>query len=113
LWNGLNLHYSTKFYRLRFDVPRLVHSLVLGAILVAAAQLLPGGLSPFLLWPLKAVLAAAYPLLLIVTGFLRPDEWETVKEMVSAKWRASSQGARSVPAHSLATHHSPLATLED
>jgi O-antigen/teichoic acid export membrane protein len=113
LWNGLNLHYSTKFYRLQFDVPSLVHSLVLGAILVAAAQLLPGGLSPFLLWPLKAVLAAAYPLLLIVTGFLRPDEWETLKEVTGGQWPVASQGARSVPAHSLASHHSPLATLED
>jgi O-antigen/teichoic acid export membrane protein len=108
LWNALNLHYSTKFYRLRFDVPRLLHSLVLGAIVVAAAQLLPRGLSPLLLWPLKAVLGAAYPLLLAATGFVRPEEWR----ILSALWRPVSQGTRSVPASVLATRHSPLTTLE-
>jgi O-antigen/teichoic acid export membrane protein len=113
LWNGLNLHYSTKFYRLRFDISRLLHSLVLGAILVVAAQLLPGRMSPLLLWPLKAALAAAYPLLLIATGFLRPDEWEILKSMTSGARRMANQRTRSAPAHSLATRHSPLTTLED
>jgi O-antigen/teichoic acid export membrane protein len=113
LWNALNLHYSTKFYHLRFDIVRLAHSMILGAVLVVAALLLPGNMSPLLLWPLKAALAAAYPLLLFSTGFLRPDEWEIVKSMASG-WRlVASQGTRSAPAHPLATRHSPLSTLED
>jgi len=113
LWNGLNLHYSTKFYHLRFDIVRLAHSLILGAILVVAALLLPGSMSPLLLWPLKATLAAAYPLLLISTGFLRPDEWEIVKSLARRARRVATQGPRSAPAHPLSTRHSALTTLED
>ncbi len=71
VWNGLNLYFSTKFYRLQFDVRRLLHSLLLGSLLVAAASFFPASLSPLILWPLKGLLAAAYPVLLVATGFLR------------------------------------------
>jgi O-antigen/teichoic acid export membrane protein len=108
LWNGLNLHYSTKFYRLRFDVGRIVHSLMLGAVLVAAVHLLPRGLSPFWLWPLKALLVAAYPVLLVATGFLRAEE----RRMLISLWRPTSHSTRSVTPPALTTHHSPLASLD-
>ena len=71
IWNGLNLRYSTKFYGLRFDVRRIGQALLVGAVLVATAQLLPGALTPFVRWPLKLLLAAAYPGLLVATGFVR------------------------------------------
>ncbi|HEX4070061.1 MAG TPA: oligosaccharide flippase family protein [Planctomycetaceae bacterium] len=74
VWNGLNLYFSTKFYRLQFDVRRLLHSLLLGALLVAVASFLPTSLSPLILWPLKGLLAIAYPVLLVATGFLTPSE---------------------------------------
>jgi len=83
IWNALNLYFSTKFYALRFDLPRLLHSLTLGAALVAIAQFLPADMSPFVAWPLKGALAAAYPLLLVATGFLRSDEWR----VVTSAWR--------------------------
>ena len=83
VWNGLNLHFSAKFYALRFDLKRLVHSLVLGMAVVGVAQMLPGGISPFLALPLKAVLVAAYPLLLVSTGFLRAEE----REYFVSAWR--------------------------
>lgn len=78
VWNGLNLHYSTKFYSLKFDLQRLLHSLVVGASLVAMAQMLPDGINAFVALPLKAVLAGMYPLLLVATGFLRPEEREFI-----------------------------------
>ena len=113
LWNALNLHYSTRFYQLRFDVARLVHSLLLGALLVVAAELLPSDMSPLLLWPLKACLAAGYPLLLMATGFLRPDEWDVLKSLIRRGRHSANRSTRSEPAHSLSTRRPALTTVED
>jgi len=74
VWNGLNLYYSTKFYSLQFDVQRLLHAVVVGGTLVAVTLVLPVELNPILELPLKAAIAGAYPLLLLGTGFLRPQE---------------------------------------
>jgi O-antigen/teichoic acid export membrane protein len=89
VWNGLNLHFSAKFYAVQFDLRRLLHSLVVGAALVAAAHMLPAGISVFVSLPLKAALAAGYPLLLAATGFLRPDEWTFVLRAVRLRATAS------------------------
>ena len=70
------------------DLKRLVHSLVLGMAVVGVAQMLPGGISPFLALPLKAVLVAAYPLLLVSTGFLRAEE----REYFVSAWRLRASG---------------------
>jgi O-antigen/teichoic acid export membrane protein len=78
VWNGLNLYFSTKFYALHFDVQRLLHSVVVGAALVAVTLVLPVDLSLVVSLPLKAAIAGAYPLLLLATGFLRPQEREFV-----------------------------------
>jgi O-antigen/teichoic acid export membrane protein len=100
VWNGLNLHFSTKFYALRFDLKRLLHSLVLGMAVVGVAQMLPEGIGPFLALPLKAALAVAYPLLLVATGFLRPEE----REYIVSAWRLRAAAPVARP--------SPLTTVE-
>lgn len=100
LWNALNVYFSRRFYRMRFDVPRLLHSLVLGAALVTIAQVFPAGMNPLVLWPLKALLAAAYPVLLAATGFLRPEEWHALARGLG------------LPAPALVKRPPPLASLE-
>jgi O-antigen/teichoic acid export membrane protein len=95
VWNGLNLHFSAKFYAVRFDLARLIHSLAVGAALVAAAHLVPAGVSAFVSLPVKGLLAAGYPLLLAVTGFLRPDERAFVFNVL--RLRASAPVTRRSP----------------
>jgi len=82
LWNILNVYFSTRFYRLRFDVRRLIHAAVLGGTLVASAAFLPTDLSHLLAWPLKAALVLSYPVLLVTTGFLSVGEREALIGMV-------------------------------
>jgi O-antigen/teichoic acid export membrane protein len=108
IWNGLNLRYSTKFYGLRFDVRRIGQALLVGAVLVAVAQLLPSALSPFVRWPLKLFLAAAFPGLLAATGFVRADEWRVLgllrQNLIKRR--------RGVRAGKLSARPSALATLD-
>jgi O-antigen/teichoic acid export membrane protein len=103
VWNALNLYYSTKFYRLEFDLSRLLRSLLLGASLVAVAQFLPENLNLLLLWLLKAVLTALYPVLLLATGFLKPQE-----RRILAGFMRSARRRPKRPAPSAATREEPI-----
>jgi O-antigen/teichoic acid export membrane protein len=100
VWNGLNLYFSTKFYALQFDVQRLLHAVVVGASLVALALVLPVDMSSIVSLPLKAAIAGTYPLVLLATGFLRPQE----RAFLFRAWHARA----SAPA----TRRSPLTTAE-
>jgi O-antigen/teichoic acid export membrane protein len=104
VWNGLNIYFSTKFYRMQFDVRRLVHSLLLGAFLVAVAQFLPANLNPLVLWPLKGLLVVAYPVLLVATGFLRPEERQILIGLIRRAERV-----RGPSSSSLITVNEPMA----
>jgi O-antigen/teichoic acid export membrane protein len=76
LWNALHVYFSRRFYQIRFDVRRFAHAGFVGALLIVLARMIPADLNPLLACPLKGVLVLAYPVLLLATGFLTPDEWE-------------------------------------
>jgi|GEM_PF-2443400 len=76
LWNALHVYFSRRFYRLRFDVRRLLHAGLAGALLIVVARTIPSDVSLWIVCPLKAVLVLACPVLLMATGFLTPDEWQ-------------------------------------
>ncbi len=90
LWNALQVYFSRRFYRLRFDVRRLVHAGVAGALVIVVARIIPGDVSLWIVCPLKAVLVLAYPVLLMATGFLTPDEWQRLSSLMRGVAAAGS-----------------------
>ncbi len=76
LWNALHVYFSRKFYRLAFDVRRFAHAGLAGAFLIVVSRAIPADLNLLIACPLKALLVLAYPALLLLTGFLTPDEWQ-------------------------------------
>ncbi len=82
LWNALHVYFSRRFYRIRFDVRRFAHAGFVGATLVVLARMIPADLNPFVACPLKGALVLAYPVLLLATGFLTPDEWDKLSNGV-------------------------------
>jgi O-antigen/teichoic acid export membrane protein len=76
LWNALHVYFSRKFYGIRFDVRRFVHAGLAGAALIVVARLIPSDLNLLIACPLKVALVLAYPVLLLGTGFLPPDDWQ-------------------------------------
>jgi O-antigen/teichoic acid export membrane protein len=97
LWNSLHIYFSRRFYRLQFDVRRFAHAALIGAMLIVTAQMIPAELSLLILCPLKAALVLAYPVLLLATGFLMPDERQRLSELARGARRGgirSMVGAR-------------------
>jgi O-antigen/teichoic acid export membrane protein len=82
LWNALHVYFSRRFYRIKFDVRRFTHAGLAGAFLIVVARAIPSDLSLMIACPLKAVLVLAYPALLLLTGFLTPDEWHQLASFV-------------------------------
>jgi O-antigen/teichoic acid export membrane protein len=82
VWNGLNVHYSARFYGLRFDVRRLAHAMLLGGAIATLGTIVSSQFGGWWLWPAKGLLLLAYPVLLFATGFLNPDERRTLREFV-------------------------------
>jgi O-antigen/teichoic acid export membrane protein len=82
LWNALHVYFSRRFYRIKFDVRRFVHAGLTGALLIVVSRAIPVDLNLMIACPLKAVLVLAYPALLLLTGFLTPDEWQQLASFV-------------------------------
>jgi O-antigen/teichoic acid export membrane protein len=82
LWNALHVYFSRRFYRIRFDVRRFAHAGLAGAFLIVVSRAIPSDLNLMIACPLKAVLSLAYPALLLLTGFLTPDEWQQLASFV-------------------------------
>jgi len=76
LWNALHIYFSRRFYRIDFDVRRFAHAGLAGAFLIVVSRAIPADLNLLIACSLKAVLVLAYPALLLLTGFLTPDEWQ-------------------------------------
>jgi O-antigen/teichoic acid export membrane protein len=93
LWNALHIYFSRKFYRINFDVRRFAHAGLAGIILILVARTIPADLNLLIVCPLKALVVLAYPALLLVTGFLTPDEWEKLGSFVRG---ARRRGFKSV-----------------
>ena len=80
LWNALHVYFSRRFYRIDFDVRRFAHAGLAGAFLIVVSRAIPADLNLLIACSLKAVLVLAYPALLLLTGFLTPDEWQRLGE---------------------------------
>jgi hypothetical protein len=76
------VYFSRRFYRIKFDVRRFVHAGLTGALLIVVSRGIPADLNLLIACPLKAVLVLAYPALLLLTGFLTPDEWQQLASFV-------------------------------
>jgi O-antigen/teichoic acid export membrane protein len=92
VWNVLNVHYSRRFYGLRFELGRVTHACLIGSLLAGATLALPAHLGPWVLWPVKTGLALSYPPLLVATGFLRPDELDALRRAVQGVRRRGFRG---------------------
>ncbi len=92
LWNALKVHYSAKFYDLRFDLRRLGQATGLAVGLYLLSLAAQAGLGTWAAVPVKALLAAAFPVLCYATGVLDAAQRQGVRRL----WRNLRAGG--VPA---------------
>jgi O-antigen/teichoic acid export membrane protein len=69
---GLTYVISQRYYPIRYDVRRLVHLVVVFGVLAAAARFFDGGSVAEV--AVRAAILAAYPVVLLLTGFFEPGE---------------------------------------
>ena len=89
VWNLLNVHFSARFYEMRFDLRRAGHAFLCGGGVLAVGLLLPTGMAWWLSLLLKGSILMGYPGLLLATGFFQRPEREWLIRLLQ---RARSAG---------------------
>jgi O-antigen/teichoic acid export membrane protein len=70
---------------MRFELPRVLGPALLGFGLYVASERLPASLSTGAALAVRAALLAAFPLLLLVLGYLRPEEKAKIRGMLDRR----------------------------
>jgi O-antigen/teichoic acid export membrane protein len=97
VWNAMRMYFSARLYDLHFELGRLAHATLIGVALYLlslplADPNLAWGLGPTianLRWPLawtlgiKALLAAAFPVLCLATGLLTAEEKALLRSILA------------------------------
>ena len=78
VWNSLRIYFSARFFELHFELRRMFLFTALAATLCGATLLAASQVGFWLGLVAKTLTIAAYPLLVVVTGLIRPNERELV-----------------------------------
>ena len=78
IWNSLRIHFSARFFDLHFELRRMFFLTLLGLTLCGAGLLVASQVGLWLGLAVKAMAIAAYPMLVVATGLIRPHERELI-----------------------------------